>query len=125
MRIFISLIILAISLQSYADDFSGLWVWDENNGKHTFSIRTEKEGERLVGSYCAVGMSGSRIDCSPNSSKKFPINFNGSDFEFTTNYSGKVGVAKITLIKEKLHWVIVKQPNGEHYAPKKAILSKQ
>ncbi len=74
--------------------------------------------------YCAVAMSGSRIDCSPNQENVFKFVLN-EPFTFKTHYSGNLGTAKISLSNGKLIWEIIKKPNGEHYAPANAMLSKQ
>ena len=113
--------------QSFASDSenSELWVWDNNSPKHTFSVRIHKEIGRYIGSYCAVGMSGRRIDCSPKSTKKFTFSKGRPEFTFVTNYSGAKGRAKLTEDNGMWVWKIIEQPNGEHYAPNHAYLSKQ
>ncbi|MFC3680779.1 hypothetical protein [Bacterioplanoides pacificum] len=125
MRFFIFFIWITLPVYSLAEELEGLWVWEKNSDSHTFSIRIENGDNGLTGYYCAVGASGRRIDCSPKKhAHTFPIDLDGSEFEFTTSYSSKTGTAALTMVGDKLYWVIKSQPKGEHYAPKSATLFK-
>ena len=84
----------------------------------------ETASNAYLATYCAVARSGLKIDCSPNQENSFKFLLN-EPFTFKTHYSGKPGTAKISLQNGKLIWQIIKEPNGEHYAPANAILSKQ
>lgn len=124
MRILLALLILSPA-SLLANNLSGRWAWDGNSDRRIFSLILKRsESNTYNATYCAVGSSGARIDCSPN----FPKTFNfilGQEFEFKTNYSSKLGSAKITATNNKLIWQITNSPNGEHYAPNKASLTKQ
>nr|WP_320116089.1 hypothetical protein [uncultured Desulfuromonas sp.] len=124
MRIILIVLISLISSNVWANSPAGLWVWDKNNSSRTFSIRIDSGKNELLGSYCAVALSGHRIDCSSRNNKKFSVWLDGREFEFWTNYSGKPGIATLEKVGHKIHWIIVKQPDGEHYAPTEAWLSK-
>jgi hypothetical protein len=120
------LICALISFHSYSQDLSGKWVWDKNNKQHTFSINLEKNNESYFGTYCAVAMSGNRIDCSPEKyANKFIYKPDNPEFEYTPNYSRGKGIAKLSFVDNKLLWEIVQGPNSMHFAPKKAYLTKQ
>lgn len=118
------IILFSPFLNVYAESLEGLWLWENNSNKHTFSVNITKSDNTYMGTYCAVGMSGNRTDCSPKHAKSFPVVADGSVFTFTTNYSKTVGKAKIQLLGKSLFWEIVSQPSGEHYAPISAELNK-
>ena len=120
------LICTLISFQAYGQDLSGKWVWVKNNKQHTFTINLEKSNENYFGSYCAVAMSGNRIDCSPEKyANKFTYNPTKPEFEYIPNYSRAKGIAKLTVVENKLLWEIIKQPESMHFAPKNAYLTKR
>ncbi|WP_419812801.1 hypothetical protein [Bacterioplanoides sp.] len=118
----LSLIFISQSL--FSQEQKALWVWQGNTSEHTFSITLSKSENGYSGTYCAIGMAGRRTDCSANSAETFSTALSGEIFEFKTNYSRALGTASITLIGEELHWEIIKAPNGEHYAPKEALLKR-
>lgn len=48
-----------------ATDLSGLWHWTSSNTKSIFSLTLEKiDQKKYTVSYCAVALSGNKIDCS-------------------------------------------------------------
>ena len=120
--LFLSLIFISQSL--FSEEQKVLWVSQGNNSEHTFSITLSKNENGYIGTYCAIGMAGRRTDCSPNSAVPFSTTLSGETFEFQTNYSRVLGAASITLIGEELYWEMIKSPNGEHYAPKEAVLKR-
>ena len=61
----------------------------------------------------------------PTMRKKYPVWLDGREFEFWTNYSDQSGIATLTQVGDKLHWVIIKHPDGECFAPTDAWLSKR
>lgn len=124
MRIFLITLLVSVSSMCRGEDLSGQWSWANNNDQHTFSIKLSKSGEGYRGTYCAVGMSGGRIDCSPEYASEFKTKVEGEEFKFVTNYSGKNGIARLSIDGTKLLWEIVREPSGEHYAPSKAFLYK-
>lgn len=102
----------------FAQDMSGHWVWTENSGAHQFSLMlSEHTNDTYKATYCAVGSSGARIDCSRNNANEFVFVF-GHPFSFRSHYSGANGEAVIEQREEGLVWEITIQPRGEHYAPK-------
>lgn len=108
--------------EAQSETMSEHWVWLENSKDNTFSIKLKKAEQGYTGTYCAVGMAGSRIDCSPKHAIEFSTTLDGKAFSFTTNYSRAEGTAKLTLQGDTLVWQIVSSPRGEHYAPRSATL---
>lgn len=109
---------------SLASDLSGLWNWTSNNAKSTFALTLKKiDQEKYTVSYCAVALSGDKIDCASDKENTSSMSL-GTPFSYQSNFSGKTGTAIINFSDEKLHWLITKQPNGEHYAPKQATLTR-
>jgi len=123
-KILIIMLLYSICANVYADSLLGLWIWDKNSKKHSFSITIKKSGNSYIGTYCAIGMSGNRIDCSTKYPKSFPFTTDESIFTFTTNYSNTKGIGRIQLVDNNLLWEVLSQPSGEHYAPKIAKLNK-
>ena len=123
MRNILLALTLLLSTNSYGNNQSELWVWKNNSNKHTFSINLSESNTGFVGTYCAIGMSGRRTDCSYKSNKnEFYFSLENNEFEFRTNYSNTTGIAKITIEGNHLKWRIIKKPKGEHYAPQEATL---
>mgnify|MGYP000644190986 FL=1 len=125
-KITASIFVLASSL-AQSDDLAGRWTWDENSESSSFTVHIDRIESKYVGWYCAVGIYGARVDCSPNKKKSFEFPFTGiniHEFKFVTNYSGSVGEVQLTLLNNKLYWNIVGEPYGEHYAQAQAVLSK-
>ena len=106
-------------------EIAGSWEWVGNSKEHTFSVSLEKSERGYIGQYCAVGMSGSRIDCSRKNKNTFVVSKIGEQFSFFTNYSKAKGTAKLTKLGEELIWELLSSPSKEHYAPKKAVLKKR
>ena len=124
MNKYILLALMLLSHFSHAGEDDSLWVWQSNNDERTFSIILTKSADGYNGTYCAVAMSGRRVDCSPKSATPFITRINGEVFKFKTNYSSVFGEASLTLTGEELHWEILVPPRGEHYAPKRAVLKR-
>lgn len=110
---------------SFAEDLSGLWLWEENSNNQTFSIKLTKNKQGYSGTYCAIGMSGSKIDCSPKNEISFKVEKLNKPFKYKANYSDTGGVAKLIAMNNGIVWEMIEEPKGEHYAPKTAKLIKQ
>lgn len=119
--LFIYLLYSSINF-SFADSPIGVWESPENSDSQTFSISIKQKDNQFVGSYCAVAMSGNRIDCDPENT--FEFSNAGSEFIFKSNYSDKSGKAIITLSDYSLVWKVTEPPKGEYYAPLNANLNK-
>ena len=123
MRTVIIFIVLLPALV-LAEDLSGHWVWVDNSDNQTFSVKIEtSDTGSYTANYCAVGSSGARIDCSINGKNNFKFSL-AKPFAFKTNYSSVAGEAVIGLKGSNLIWQVTKQPQGEHYAPKVARLTR-
>ncbi|GAA0355850.1 hypothetical protein GCM10009092_20140 [Bowmanella denitrificans] len=125
MNFFSTLLIAVFSVNSFAsEDLNGLWIWDNNSDKHTFSITLEQTEDGYRASYCAIGLSGRRIDCATKYKTYFTTQLLGEDITFKTHYSNASGKAKLKIMNGKLKWDITEPPRGEHYAPGQAVLVK-
>jgi len=127
MKKYLLLLLLLTSNSIFAEGSvkGDLWIWEENSKAHTFSIRLLKVDNGYSGTYCAVGASGNRMDCSPQKyAKWFNFTEDNPSFTFITNRDRKKGKAKLTKQNNKWVWELIEPPKGEHYAPKKAVLKK-
>lgn len=114
----------------------GKWTWENNSddpSKPTFNLAIESKGNKLVGKYCCISSNGDKIDCSDKNNfslatqqeKIFIVNFK-------TDYGGAAGTAKITLMDDKLHWKLIKDPVGgkgmgdanDFFCPRNAVMIK-
>ena len=115
-----------------AVSLTGHWVWEENSKEATFSVTIMKEGNAYIGRYCAVALSGNRIDCNdegfPESNyPSFIIkNLPGNEFtvNFKTYYSESTGKVKIRIEGEKMYWEVVEKPKGQYFCPDVAVLKR-
>jgi hypothetical protein len=107
-------------------NFQGSWV-DKEEKDLSFSLDLRQEGTTLTGYHCGVTKNAKWIDCS-SEGEDFTIdgtiNGNIAKVKFTSAYSGKIGMAKITHNGESLLWEITAFPNGPCYLPDRAILAK-
>ncbi|MDD5067318.1 MAG: hypothetical protein PHF84_09755 [bacterium] len=123
-----NLLIFLFTNRVYAgQQYEGIWAWEKNNGSRDFSVKIINNGKYYIGTYCAVVNNGGRIDCSENDTPSFQFKNTQNDIittEFKTYYTESTGKVKLTFHKNKLTWEIIKEPKGEYYCPKKAILYK-
>jgi hypothetical protein len=131
-KISLLLIVIVYGLSIFAQNhkksiFVGNWVWDKNSKQATFSIKiVHKINNEYIGSYCAVAMGGSRIDCDPidvQSSFEFIDRGNNVvEFDFISNYSNAKGRARLKYENNQLYWEITKEPKDLFFCPQKATL---
>lgn len=117
-----TLILMCFSATASAENLSGQWLWDENNDSQHFSIAISISDNAYVATYCAIGVSVTKIDCGKENAFTFELN---KSFNFTTHFERTEGRARLTLADNKLIWSIMTKPNGEYYAPLTASLIKQ
>jgi hypothetical protein len=111
---------------------TGHWVWVEDSEEATFSIFITKEGNAYIGRYCAVALSGNRIDCNDeeipesNYSSFIIKSLPGNEFtvNFKTYYSESTGKVKIRIEGEKMYWKVVEKPKGQYFCPDVAVLKR-
>ncbi|MCJ7546483.1 MAG: hypothetical protein MUP30_06610 [Deltaproteobacteria bacterium] len=106
---------------------TGRWVWVEDSEEANFSVTIKKEGNAYIGSYCAVALSGNRIDCDDNDPPAFVIkDLPGNEFtvNFKTYYGQGTGKVKIRIEGEKMYWEVVEKPKGQYFCPNVAVLKR-
>nr|WP_320050804.1 hypothetical protein [uncultured Desulfuromonas sp.] len=73
----VAVFIFSMTTSGWANGFNGLdgeWDWDKDNSLSVFSIRLVSHENGLLASYCAVALSGRRIDCAPtDDAKEYPL----------------------------------------------------
>jgi hypothetical protein len=109
-------------------DLTGKWVWEKNSKEAKFSVFILKDNNSYIGNYCAVALSGAKIDC--NVYDDFPSfkieKAQGNEFivVFKTYFSEVTGKVKIRIEGNKMYWQVVEQPKGEYYCPDVAVLKR-
>jgi len=108
--------------------FVGLWGWEKDNDNTNFSLKIDKVGNNLAGTYCFVTDNAQKADChdddmNPSFTVSYPV---GTAFTatFTPGISTSTGEVKIAFDGKFLIWTITKDPTGKFLAPKKARLIK-
>jgi hypothetical protein len=106
---------------------AGKWHWEKNDEEGTFSVTIQKEGNTYIGKYCAVALSGNRIDCDYNDPPAFVLkDLPGNEFtvNFKTYYGQGTGKVKIRIEGEKMYWEVVEKPEGQYFCPNVAVLKR-
>jgi len=128
----LAVLLLCFACSQQENSITGEWVWGKNSKEATFSVTIQKEGNSYVGRYCAVALSGAKIDCNVEDIPvlNFPSfkieNVQGNEFvaDFKTYFSEATGKVKIRIKGNIMYWEIIEEPKGEYYCPNVAILKR-
>ncbi|WP_324720397.1 hypothetical protein [Salinimicrobium sp. HB62] len=121
------LLIFLIPLFGSAQDISGSWSWQTENGSTLMEIGLEAEEEDYIGYHCAIFQTGDRIDCidkdEPASIHVKRTSENVFEGSIRSAYSASDGKIKLQYDPEALTLLfeIVEAPLDLYYLPKKAI----
>ena len=122
------LLLFFMPLCGSAQDISGNWFWQAEDGQAQMEISLKAEGEEYIGYHCAVFQNGNRIDC-VEEDKPASIGIKKSaknTFEgiIRSRYAASEGKIKLRFHPEtsSLFFEILQVPDGIYYLPKKAIL---
>lgn len=122
----ICLILASVASLVYAKPFTGQWDWDEAPSSRAFSLKLIQNGTILSGQYCAVAGNGNRVDCDDEEIQNITGSIDNSGksaaIDFYSFFDARGGKASLSLKNNHLVWLIIKNPQGEFYAPQKAIL---
>jgi hypothetical protein len=121
--------ILFTSVCANSQDISGIYRWDLDSGRRTFTIYLEAENSipndvptSFKGEHCGVFESGRRMDCSYDSSSVFLKKISENVFEGTilSAYSLAVSEIKVTYFPKtkSLRWEVTKEGKGKNLLPK-------
>lgn len=104
---------------SPAGPFQGSWVLESKS--LSFTLDLAGDGTKVVGSYSAVTLpKASRVDS--DAPMEGTVRSGQARVTFTSAYSGKSGTAVMSARGKELRWQVVKEPDGEYWAPRKATL---
>lgn len=128
-RMLIISVVVISPVRHACDKYSGDWEWNEAPESRTFSVDLKCVQGTIVDQYCAVAQSGARIDCSDQGER----NLFGSPepqgdsamVRFFSFFGAMGGKAVISNKNNRLVWQVIKEPIGEHYAPKAAELRRR
>ena len=110
----------AESAAATGDPFDGSWSYAK--GGYTFSLDLAQRGDTLNGSYCAVTVNATRVDCiSPVTGT---VTGNRARVSWISAYGGGSGTALLTRQGNRLTWTAQKRPDSEHFAPPQATLNR-
>ncbi len=118
---------LLITLSYAKDDcneFLGTWCWDKHSNQSTFALTLYKKTNKYEGGYSSVAYGGNIIDENENAFNFKICEKNIITTKIKTSIRNKYGLIQLKIVKNKLEWTVLKNPNGEFYAPEKAILHK-
>lgn len=124
----LALVLLCFACSQQKNSITGHWVWEKNSKEAKFSVIITKEDNSYIGSYCAVTLSGAKIDCDVYGDfPSFKIeNVQGNEFvvDFKTYFSEATGKVKIRIEGDTMYWEVIEEPKGEYYCPNVAILKR-
>lgn len=105
--------------------FLGAWCWDLNNNNKDFSISIKKNSNLYVGGYDSVVGSGRIIDDNDNAFRFKATKNNIIKTKIKSGITGNIGLVQIKILNnKKIEWLVLREPQGFFYVPKKAILHK-
>jgi len=126
------LLLFLISIFSnsiYAQDISGSWSWNSEEGSNMFTLDLIKTSENnFRGNHCSVYLHGDRIDCNDSKEdfsivliKKAENIFQGS---IRSGFSYAVGNVQLQYLPEEntMLFSLKTAPEGEYYMPIEARL---
>lgn len=128
-KVFISILLVLFVVKigdakNIDPDYSGKWCWDENSKNSTFSLHIKKNLNIYKGAYFAVAYEGERIDINEEAFAFKVSKKNSIITKIKAGIRGGTGIIRLTIIKNKLEWRILKEPKSEFYAPQKAFLTR-
>lgn len=124
--IFISLSIISINLN--AQNISGTYRWDLDEGRRSFVIELTATNvllgqpvSKYKGEHCGIFDYGNRMDCSYEDHSIFLNRVSQNIFVGTilSAYSNTVSEIKITYLPTSgnIRWEVTKESNGQNYFP--------
>jgi len=115
-----------LSAESDQCKICGNWSWEKNDDLHDFTLQLYLQDSLVIGKHCYVLNSGVKMDCAAEPSDvsfklKLPI---GDSLQVNVKsfYSGQAGMVMLKLVGNKIHWQLIKTPEGEYYLPGDAFL---
>lgn len=125
----IFLILLMISLPVCAQDITGSWSWNSDDGEAHFNLELKKENDQFTGSHCGVFHNGDKIDCSEGteteaSVKVVQIAENMFEGSIASGYSPTTGKVRLKYDPEEqsLRFQLIEKPSGIFYLPTEITL---
>ncbi len=121
------LLLFLIPLFGSAQDISGNWSWQAENGEAQMEITLDAEGSNYTGHHCAVFQNGDRIDCvdedDPVSMRIQRTAENEFEGIIRSGYSPSEGKIKLHFDPENetLLFELIEAPGNIYYLPKRAI----
>lgn len=131
-----NLVLLLVCYSIYAGDHDLILqgTWDEERyietnvelPYSTFTINLQvNKNNQVIGHYCFVTRWGKKIDCFDDGTNNIQGFLKNKKIEvsFFSVWGGEHGRANITFDEKcNLNWKLVRNPDGEFYIPKKALL---
>lgn len=121
--------LLLLSFSSLAQDISGSWSWNSDDGGNMFTIDLIEISENNYrGNHCSVYLRGERIDCNDNKDefsivliRKAENIFQGS---IRSGLSYAVGNVQLQYqpIENRILFSLKTNPKGEYYIPVEGVL---
>lgn len=128
-KLLLLFLISIFSKSIYAQDISGSWSWNSEEGSNMFTLDLIKTSENnFRGNHCSVYLHGDRIDCNDSKEdfsivliKKAENIFQGS---IRSGFSYAVGNVQLQYLPEEntMLFSLKTAPEGEYYMPIEARL---
>ncbi len=124
---FFSVVILLILSSLITNEtnaaFSGHWCWDKDSDVSVFSIRININKDIYKGSYSSVAYSGDKIDENDNAFSFKKTTSSIVKTKIKAGITGNIGFMELKLLDaNKLLWRLLKEPEGDIYVPKEAVM---
>lgn len=123
------LILLFISLPANAQDITGSWSWNSDDGEANYNLELKKENNKVTGTHCGIFHNGNRIDCTEGTESELSVKvikitedvFEGS---IKSGYSQTTGKIRLEYNPEEksLRFQLIEEPSGIFYLPKEVVL---
>lgn len=106
-------------------DVAGDWFWLSQDSTKSFKINLMRQGDSVIGQYCAAYEKGKKLDCEFSNSRNINGRASGDSLilHFHSFYNAQNGLATVKMVNKTLVWRIMNMPvGGDCYAPKDAIM---
>ena len=131
-KLFLLNIVFLVASCANAQNITGNWVWQSENGDHKFEMSLEKPNTNTIkGYHCGIFRQGQKIDC-VESNNDYSINLtkyqsNVYKGSIRSGFSGEEGTIKITYNSshDTIFFERLEYPNGESYIPNKITLTRR
>ena len=111
------------NISAFTANFSGQWCWEKNNKNTTFFLELKKKGDYFIGGYHFIALNEHKLD---ENSKAFNFKDNQSfivQTKVVTSWKDRIVLVQLKLDdNQHMEWTLIKQPFGEFFLPRKAIL---